>query len=123
MAADPAPELFEALFIQLVMSLNEAAMVQMGKLVNPGSGKTEYDLNQASGTLDLLRMLQAKTQGNLSEQEQQLVDQTLVDLEMNFIYEQDRLPKDREKNGKPEEKPSGSEPKDFSPGNRPGQNN
>jgi hypothetical protein len=79
--------LFEMLFDQLIMSLNEAAMIQMGKIVNPGSGKLERALPQAQGTIDLLRMLQAKTKNNLSEREQQLLNQSVMTLQMNYVYE------------------------------------
>jgi len=90
MASDKEEGFFEALFVQLVVSLNEAAMIQLGKLANPATGQPEPELTQAEGTIDVLRMLQAKTKGNLSDAEKRLIDQTLANLEMNFLLETER---------------------------------
>ena len=60
----------ELLFTQLVMSLNEAAMMQIGKIINPATGKIEKNLAQAKGTIDLLQMFKDKTAGNLNKLEE-----------------------------------------------------
>jgi hypothetical protein len=83
-------QLFELLFHQLVLSLSETTMVQLGKIMHPVSQKLERDLTQARSTIDLLRMLQARTKGNLTEQEQKLLDQSVLSLQMNYVYEQDQ---------------------------------
>ncbi len=93
MADNQDERLFEMLFDQLVMSLNEAAMIQLGKIINPASGKIERSLPQAQGTIDLLRMLKAKTQGNLSQREQQLLDQSVMTLQLNYVYEAEQSAK------------------------------
>ncbi len=87
--------MFEMLFVQMIMSLNEAAMIQMGKVVDPQTGQTEKSLDQARGTIDLLRTLQKKTDGNLNKQEKQVLDQSLVNLQMNFVYEQEAAVKQK----------------------------
>ncbi len=74
-------------FYQLVLSLQSAAMFQMGKTVSPISGKIERDLVQARGSIDLLIMLQDKTQGNLSQDEKQILDSAVYNLQMNFLDE------------------------------------
>jgi len=91
--------LFKDLFSSLVLSLNEAAMTQLGKIVNPMSGKVERHLDQAKSTIDLLRMLKEKTQGNLSEGENRLLEQSLLALQMNYVYEAEQ----DKKAGKPAE--------------------
>ncbi len=83
-------QLFEILFHQLVLSLSETAMVQLGKIIHPVTHKVERDLTQARSTIDLLRMLQARTRGNLQGSEQKLLDQSVLSLQMNYVYEQDR---------------------------------
>jgi len=88
--ADQDEGMFEVLFNQLIMSLNEAAMFHLGKLINPITGRVDRSLAQARGTIDLLRMLKSKTQRNLSEREQQLLDQILVTLQMNLVHESNR---------------------------------
>ena len=74
-------------FIQLVLSLQAGAMVQMGKIASPVSGKVERDLGQARATIDLLEMLYRKTIGNLSSDEQTLLDRILYELRLNYVDE------------------------------------
>jgi hypothetical protein len=119
MAAKPPDEkLFQILFYQMIMSLNEAAMIQLGKLVNPGTGQTERNLVQAEGTIDLLRMLQAKSAGNLTNEEQRLIDQTIMAVQLNFVEEREA---DAKAGGKAAAEPeAGDKPKEESqdgPGN------
>lgn len=78
---------FNPHFLQLVMSLQSAAMFQMGKTASPISGKIERDMIQAKISIDLLKMLQEKTKGNLSEQEKQVIDSTIYNLQMNYVDE------------------------------------
>jgi len=74
-------------FIQLVLSLQAGAMVQMGKIASPMTGKIERDLDQARATIDLLDMLERKTKGNLSGDEQNLLERILYELRLNFVDE------------------------------------
>ena len=78
---------FDLLFQQLTVSLSEAAMMHLGKLVNPTSGKSERNLPQARATIDMLRMLQAKAQGNLGEAEEHLLTNSLTTLQLNYAAE------------------------------------
>ena len=82
-------------FFQLVISLQSAAMFQMGKTVSPISGKIEKDLAQARVSIDLLVMLQEKTKGNLSEEEKRVLDSTIYNLQMNFLDEADKKDEDK----------------------------
>jgi hypothetical protein len=74
-------------FLSLVMSLATAAWSQLGKVPHPASGKIEKDVEQARISIEFLRMLQEKMEGNLSVQEQELLDNTVADLELNFADE------------------------------------
>jgi hypothetical protein len=74
-------------FLSLVMSLATAAWSQLGKVAHPVSQKIEKDLDQARISIEFLRMLQEKTEGNLSSKEQELIDNTVADLELNFADE------------------------------------
>ena len=78
-------ELNKALFTHLVMSLASSAMQHMGKLVNPGSGKTEVNLEAAQSTIDVIEMLSAKTTGNLDNEESRFLQQTLTTLRLNYV--------------------------------------
>ena len=74
-------------FLSLVMSLATAAWSQLGKVPHPVSQKIEKDMDQARISIEFLRMLQEKTEGNLSVKEQELIDNTVADLELNFADE------------------------------------
>lgn len=74
-------------FLSLVMSLATAAWAQLGKVPNPATQKIEKDVEQARVSIEFLRMIQEKTEGNLSVKEQELLDNTVADLELNFADE------------------------------------
>jgi hypothetical protein len=74
-------------FLALVMSLATAAWSQLGKIPHPNTQKIEKDVEQAQITIDFLRMLLEKTEGNLKSKEQELLANTVTDLELNFADE------------------------------------
>ncbi len=75
----------KTLFAGLVMMLGSSAMQQMGKLVNPLTGKTEVDLRGAQSSIDLIEMLQARTRGNLEGAEEKMLKDLLASLQMNYV--------------------------------------
>jgi hypothetical protein len=75
------------LFTQLVIMFHSAAMQQLGKIKNPMSGAVERNLEAAQSTIDLLGMLNAKTRGNLSAEEERLIHQVLQELRLNYVDE------------------------------------
>ena len=76
-----------ALFLQLVLGLQQAAMVALGKLMNPVTGKIERNLEAARNTIDTLSAIASRTQGNLESDEQRVLTQVLTDLRMNYLDE------------------------------------
>jgi hypothetical protein len=95
----------KTLFSSLVMMLYSSAMQQLGKLVNPATHKAEVDLEGAQMTIDLLVMLQDKTQGNLDDDEKRMLGSMLSTLQMNFVETSQSAPaKDTKKDAAPEEK-------------------
>lgn len=84
------------LFMYLVSSFELAAMQAMGKLKNPITDKIERELSQAQFSIDVLDMLKEKTKGNLSEYEEKFIDNTLGQLKLNFVDEQQRKQKPEE---------------------------
>ena len=64
--------------------------MQMGKIKNPMTDKIERDLDGASMSIDMITMMKAKTEGNLSDEENNFVEQTLRDLQMNFVSEKNK---------------------------------
>lgn len=80
-------EKHQMLFAQLVYMFHAAAMHQMGKVKNPLTGTVERDLAAAQSTIDLLEMLKARTQGNLSPEEERLLSSVLMELKLNYVDE------------------------------------
>jgi hypothetical protein len=86
---DPGPmsrdEMMSALFAQLVVQQSNMAMLLMGKVPHPQTGKTVRDIDAARLFIDQLEMLEAKTKGNLTKEEDQLLKQSLMALRMEFV--------------------------------------
>jgi hypothetical protein len=78
-------EMMSALFAHLVMQQSNMAMMLMGKAPHPETGKTMQELESAKLFIDLLEMLEAKTKGNLTKEEQSLLKQTLMAVRMGFV--------------------------------------
>ena len=97
----------DQLFIALISSLSSQAWIQMGKIKNPITDKIEKNLEAASMSIDMLSMIQEKTKNNLNEYESKLIDQTVKDLKMNFVFEKNNSEQEskEEKSDKSEKKP------------------
>ena len=83
--ANPSRE--AALFLQLVLGLQQSGMMALGKLMNPISRKIEVHLDMARDTIDTLAALEARTRGNLDADEARVLTQVLTDLRMNYLDE------------------------------------
>ncbi|OGF44285.1 MAG: hypothetical protein A2452_05685 [Candidatus Firestonebacteria bacterium RIFOXYC2_FULL_39_67] len=83
-------EVFKLMFMQLIYTLQNAAVMQLGKIMNPMTNKIEKNLQQANGTIEMLRMLKAKTVNNLGKEEQEMMDQVILTLQLNYADEVER---------------------------------
>ncbi len=72
-------------FSEFIVSLYASAMMSMGAIEVKGAEKMEIDLGQAKQTIDILEILQKKTQGNLTEEEKNLFNNLLTELRLNFV--------------------------------------
>lgn len=73
-------------FTTFVLSLSTSALASLGDpaVAKTGSkGKTELAL--ARQTIDLLVLLEEKTQGNLTGEEERLLAQILTDLKLRYV--------------------------------------
>ncbi len=75
------------LFLQLVLGLQQAAMVALGKLMNPVTNKIDRNLEAARNTIDTISALESRTRGNLESDEQRVLTQVLTELRMNYVDE------------------------------------
>lgn len=90
-AADLADvEMPPASFELLLTSLGTEALMAMGQLPHPATGKLHAQRNQAKYLVDTIEVLRNKTKGNLSPAEQQLIDNLLHQLRMLFVQTADQ---------------------------------
>ncbi|MBW2622207.1 MAG: DUF1844 domain-containing protein [Deltaproteobacteria bacterium] len=78
----PLPEINFATF---VFSLSSSALLHLGEMPDPTTNKTAVNLQLAKQTIDILAMLQAKTSGNLDEDEENLLKNLLYELRMKYV--------------------------------------
>lgn len=83
--ASPGDDLQTALFLDLVAQHAEMALMFLGRVPHPQTGKTVQDLETAKLFISQLEMLEAKTKGNLSAREQALLKQGLMATRMAFV--------------------------------------
>ena len=69
----------------LVSMLATQALFALGFLQIKGEEQREPDLDLARYNIELLGALEAKTKGNLTPEEQQLLKNTLSDLRMGYV--------------------------------------
>lgn len=81
-AADPV---VSAHFQNLVVNLARQAAANLGASRHPLSGQIEVDLEGAQQMIDLLQALRAKTVGNLTADEQELLEGLIGDLQMQYV--------------------------------------
>ena len=79
------PPLPEANFTSLIFSLSSSALFHFGEIPDPTTGEKKEDLPIAKHAIDTIAMLQEKTQGNLTEEEQKFIDSVLTDLKWRFV--------------------------------------
>lgn len=75
----------EVTFTAFIMSLNTAALFHCGELADPETGKNSKDLVLAKHTIDTLDLLKEKTNGNLSKDEENLLETVLYDLKLRYV--------------------------------------
>ena len=87
--AEPAeagdPQMPPASFELLVTSLATEALMALGQMPHPVTGKAQAQRNLAKYLIDTLDMLKQKTAGNLSHNEQQVIDSVLHQLQLVFV--------------------------------------
>lgn len=84
---DSDPSRQAALFLQLVLGLQQSGMMALGKLMNPISRKIDRHLDAARDTIDTLAALEVRTKGNLEADEARVLQQVLTELRMNYLDE------------------------------------
>jgi hypothetical protein len=78
-------------FPSYLLSYYTQGLVLLGEVPNPYTNKKEEDIEAARHTIDILSMLEQKTRGNLSKEEQQLLESVLYELRMKFMARTNRI--------------------------------
>lgn len=85
-AADDGPVMPQVTFTTFILSLASSALVQLGEVPDPASGKVEEaNLPIAKHTIDILTMLRGKTQHSLTDEEERIMDGLLYELRMKYV--------------------------------------
>jgi hypothetical protein len=74
-------------FATFIFSLNSSVLVQLGLIDDPATGKKTKNLPLAKQTIDILGILEEKTQGNLTKDEETMLKNILYDLRMIYVKE------------------------------------
>lgn len=74
-------------FATFIFSLNSSVLAQLGLIDDPVTGKKTKHLLLAKQTIDILGMLEEKTRGNLTKDEETMLKNILYDLRMIYVKE------------------------------------
>lgn len=78
----PLPEIN---FSSFLLSLSSSTLLHLGEIADPQSGEKKKDLALAKQSIDIITILKDKTKGNLTEEEEKLLEHLLYDLRMRFV--------------------------------------
>ena len=78
----PLPEINFSTFI---FSLNTSALLHLGEVPDPATGKQREELVLAKQTIDVIAMLEEKSRGNLTSDEENLIKHILYDLRLRYV--------------------------------------
>lgn len=82
--AHQAAEGVPASFGQFLVSLGQSALVHLGEGSHPGASQSSLNLPLACHTINLLKTLRTKTNGNLDQTESKLLDALIDELSNKY---------------------------------------
>lgn len=72
-------------FSGFILSFYSSGLVQLGKVEDPSTGEKTVDLDLARHTIDMIAMLEQKTRGNLTRDEENLLKALLSEIRMAYV--------------------------------------
>ena len=72
-------------FSTFIIGLSTQALMHLGEIPDPLSGKVQKDISVVKQMIDIIGVLRDKTQGNLDQGEEKLMDHILFDLRMKYV--------------------------------------
>lgn len=82
---EAASKLPPASFLNFLSGLATQTLIQLGEIENPFTKEKTVSLDEARYTIDLLEILEKKTENNLTEDEKKYLTVLLYDLRMRFV--------------------------------------
>jgi len=75
----------EASFITFIAGMGTQALVHLGAVPDPATGKVQVQVQAAKYTIDILGVIEEKTAGNLTDDEKRHLDGLLYELRMRYV--------------------------------------
>lgn len=72
-------------FPTFIISLSTQALMHLGEIPDPLSGKVEMNISVGKQMIDIIGLLSEKTRGNLDQGEEKLMEDILFDLRMKYV--------------------------------------
>lgn len=72
-------------FFNYIASLGFQTMIFLGEMPNPITNQTEKNLKQAKFLIDTLIILRDKTKGNLTKEEDDLLNGSIYELQLRYV--------------------------------------
>ncbi|HNS48572.1 MAG TPA: DUF1844 domain-containing protein [bacterium] len=98
-------------FIDLVMIFQAAGWQALGKFPNPANGRSEVNLPAAESAIGLLSILRDKSRGNLTQEEERVLNESIANLQLNYAAEAEKA-RSRPSEAGPAEKETAPKPSD-----------
>lgn len=78
---------FNPYLFNLITMFAQSAWCQLGKVPSPIDNKITKDLKSANMTIEMLLMIRDKMKGNLSKKEEEVINATISELQLNYADE------------------------------------
>lgn len=72
-------------FSGFILSLYSSGLVQLGNVEDPSTGEKSKNLDLAKHTIDMIAMLEEKTRGNLTKDEENLLKVLLSEIRIAYV--------------------------------------
>ena len=72
-------------FSTFILSLSTSVLVHLGELPDPVTSTKGANLQLARQTISVIELLKEKTRGNLTEEEEKLIDTVLYDIRIKYV--------------------------------------
>jgi len=89
-------EYLSAIFANMVFQNTNMTLMLLGRVPHPETGERVTDLEAARIFIDQLEMLAVKTKGNLTKEEERLLQQSLTHVHLAFVEAVEHPPKEKE---------------------------